>query len=137
MKAYVEKHEQTIATKAEIMLDHFISKIVNTKKLKGKAKGIVATQSIESAIRYFFALQKLLEEKGNPFRIAVAFSGKKKINGIEYSEESINHFPPGLDTGSPNDPGYITDRVARYFDHDEYRLLVVANKYLTGFDHRN
>ncbi len=134
LKAYVEKHEQTIATKAEIMLDHFISKIVNTKKLKGKAKGIVATQSIESAIRYFFALQKLLEEKGNPFRIAVAFSGKKKINGIEYSEESINHFPPGLDTGSPNDPGYITDKIARYFDHDEYRLLVVANKYLTGFD---
>ena len=134
LKAYVEKHEQTIATKAEIMLDHFISKVVNTKKLKGRAKGIVATQSIESAIRYFFALQKLLEERRNPFRIAVAFSGKKKINGIEYSEESINHFPPNLDTSKPTDPGYISDKIARYFDLDEYRLLVVANKYLTGFD---
>jgi type I restriction enzyme R subunit len=134
LKAYVERHEQTIATKAEIMLDHFISKVVNTKKLKGKAKGIVATQSIESAIRYFFALEELLKEKGNPFRIAVAFSGKKKVNGVEYTEENINHFPPDLDTTKPTDPGYISDKIARYFDKDEYRLLVVANKYLTGFD---
>lgn len=134
LRAYVEKHEQTIATKAEIMLDHFITKVVNTKKLKGKAKGIVATQSIESAIRYYFALQKLLEARGNPFRIVVAFSGKKKVDGIEYSEENINHFPAGIDTAKPTDPGYITDKIARYFDHDEYRLLVVANKYLTGFD---
>lgn len=134
LRTYVERHEQTIATKADIMLDHFINKIVNTKKLKGKAKGMVVTQSIESAILYYFALKKLLEEKGNPFRIAIAFSGKKKIKGIEYTEDSINNFPPALDTAKPTDPGYITDKIARYFDMDEYRLLVVANKYLTGFD---
>jgi len=134
LRIYVERHEQTIATKADIMLDHFINKIVNTKKLKGKAKGMVVTQSIESAILYYFALKKLLEEKGNPFRIAIAFSGKKKIKGIEYTEDSINNFPPALDTAKPTDPGYITDKIARYFDMDEYRLLVVANKYLTGFD---
>lgn len=134
LRTYVERHEQTIATKADIMLDHFINKIVNTKKLKGKAKGMVVTQSIESAIRYFFALQQLLEAKGNPFKIAIAFSGKKKIKGIEYTEDSINNFPPALDTTKPGEPGYITDKIARYFDMDEYRLLVVANKYLTGFD---
>ncbi|HVT84293.1 MAG TPA: type I restriction endonuclease subunit R [Chitinophagaceae bacterium] len=134
LRTYVERHAQTIATKADIMLDHFINKVVNTKKLKGKAKGMVVTQSIDSAIHYYFALQKLLEERGNPFRIAVAFSGKKKIKGIEYTEESINNFPTALDTAKPADPGYITDKIARYFDMDEYRLLVVANKYLTGFD---
>lgn len=63
LRAFVEKHEQTIATKAEIMLDHFISNEVNKKKLKGKAKAMVATQSIESAIRYYFALKELLEKQ--------------------------------------------------------------------------
>lgn len=134
LKAFVERNPQTIATKAEIMLDHFITKVVTPKKLKGKAKAMVVTQSIESAIRYYFALQKLLEQKGNPFRIAVAFSGKKTVEGNEYTEDTINHFPAQLDTAKPTDPGYITDTIARYFNMDDYRILVVANKYLTGFD---
>ena len=134
LKAFVEKDPQTIATKAEIMLYHFVTKVVNAKKLKGKAKGIVATQSIESAIRYYFALKDLLAKKGNPFRIAIAFSGSKRINGNEYTEDNLNNFPAKLDTLKPTDPGYITDKIARYFNKDEYRLLVVANKYLTGFD---
>jgi type I restriction enzyme R subunit len=66
LRAYVERDKQTIATKAEIMLDHFLSKLVNTKKLKGKAKAMVATQSIESAINYYFALKELLA-KGQSF----------------------------------------------------------------------
>lgn len=82
LRAFVERDEQTIATKAEIMLDHFVSKLVNTKKLKGKAKAMVATQSIESAIRYYFALTDLLAKMGNPFKIAIAFSGAKTIKGI-------------------------------------------------------
>lgn len=134
LRSFVEQNKQTIATKAEIMLDHFITKLVNTKKLKGKAKAIVASQSIESAINYYFALKKLLEERGNPFKIAIAFSGSKKIKGIEYTEDSMNDFPASLDTAKPTDPGYISDKIARYFDMDEYRILVVANKYLTGFD---
>ena len=134
LRAFVERDAQTIATKAEIILDHFINKIANTKKLKGKAKAIVASQSIESAIRYYFALKELLEKKGKPFRIAIAFSGSKKIKGIEYTEDTLNDFPSGLDTAKPTDPGYITDKIARYFNLDEYRILVVANKYLTGFD---
>lgn len=120
LKAYVERHEQTIATKAEIMVDHFVTKLFISKKLKGKAKAIVATQSIESAIRYFFAIQRLLNERGNPFKAVIAFSGKKTVDEIEYSEDSINGFPE-KDTRDK-------------FDEDEYRILVVANKYLTGFD---
>jgi type I restriction enzyme R subunit len=134
LRAFVERNPETIATKAEIMLDHFITQVVNTKKLKGKAKAMVVTQSIESAIRYYRALEKLLESKGNPFRIAIAFSGKKTVDGLEYTEDTINNFPPHLDTARPTDPGYISDKIARYFDMEEYRILVVANKYLTGFD---
>lgn len=120
LKAFVEGHKQTIGTKAEIMLDHFISQVVNTKKLKGKAKAMVITQSIQSAIYYYFALQEHLQKRGNPFKIVIAFSGKKTIDGIESTEESINGFPE-KDTREK-------------FRTDEYRILVVANKYLTGFD---
>ncbi len=136
LRNFVEQDQEPIGTKAEIMLDHFITKLVNTKKLKGKAKAMVATQSIESAIYYYFNLKQLLEARGNPFRIAIAFSGSKRLKGkgIEYTEDSINDFPAALDTAKPTEAGYISDKIARYFDLDEYRMLVVANKYLTGFD---
>lgn len=120
LRAYVEKHKQTIGTKAEIMLDHFASSVVNTKKLSGKAKAMVVTQSIESAIRYYQALQQLLDKRGNPFKIVIAFSGTKEMDGIEYTEAQMNGFPES--------------ETKDKFDEDEYRILVVANKYLTGFD---
>lgn len=120
LRAFVERNKDTIATKAEIMMEHFISKIVNTKKLKGKAKGMVITQSIESAINYYQSIKNILNEKGNPFKIVIAFSGSKAVGGIEYTEDSLNGFPE-KDTRDK-------------FDEDEYKILVVANKYLTGFD---
>ncbi len=120
LRAYVERSQQTINTKAEIMLEHFIPQVVNAKKLKGKAKGMVVTQNIVTAIRYHKAITCLLEAKGNPFKALVAFSGTKEVDGVEYTEAEINGF-------SESD---TKDR----FDTDEYRLLVVANKYLTGFD---
>ncbi len=120
LRAYVESSQQTINTKAEIMLEHFIPQVVNTKKLKGKAKGMVVTQNIETAIRYHRAISRILEKNSNPFKALVAFSGTKEVDGIEYTEADINGF-------SEND---TKDK----FDTDEYRLLVVANKYLTGFD---
>lgn len=134
LKGFVERHPQTIAVKAEIMLDHFITNVVNTKKLKGKAKAIIATQDIKSAIRYFQAVKRLLADKGDPFRAIVAFSGTKTVDGIDYTEENINDLPSHLDNSKPGDPNYINDKLARYFNMDEYRILVVANKYLTGFD---
>jgi type I restriction enzyme R subunit len=120
LRAFVEQHKQTIAIKADIVVDHFITKIVNTKKLKGKAKAMMVTQSIESAIKYFFAIQKILKEKGEPFKAVIAFSGKKKIDGFEYTEDSIN--------------GFAEKDTRDKFDSDDYKILVVANKYLTGFD---
>lgn len=120
LRAYVERNQQTINTKAEIMLDHFVSQVVNAKKLKGKAKGMVITQNIETAIRYYKAISRLLDDMGNPFKILIAFSGAKEVDGIEHTEAEMNGF-------SEND-------TRDYFDKDDYRLLVVANKYLTGFD---
>ena len=120
LRSFVERDEQTIATKSEIMLEHFISKVVNTKKLKGKAKGIIATQDIKTAILYFFAIKKKLEEQGNPFKAIVAFSGKKEHKGISYTEDDLN--------------GFASKDISDKFDTDEYRLLIVANKFLTGFD---
>jgi len=120
LKAFVEKNPSTIATKAEIMMEHFIKNIINAKKLKGKAKGMVLTQSIESAINYYFAIDNILQSQGRPFKILIAFSGQKNVRGNEYTEAGIN--------------GFSDKDTKEYFDKDEYRLLVVANKYLTGFD---
>lgn len=120
LRAYVERHKQTIGTKAEIMIEHFISKVFNTKKLKGKAKAMVITQNIESAIRYYQAINQIVHDKGNPFKIAIAFSGKKIVDGIEYTEPDLN--------------GFAEKDTRDNFDSDAYRILVVANKYLTGFD---
>ena len=102
------------------MMEHFVTQVFNKKKLKGKAKGMVVTQSIESAIRYYKALSKLVDGRGNPFKIAIAFSGKKKVDGVEYTEADMN--------------GFAESKTREKFAEDCYRLLVVANKYLTGFD---
>jgi len=120
LRTFVEQNKQTIQTKAEIIVEHFISNIVNKKKLKGKAKGMVVTLNIESAIKYFFSIRDILKDKGDKFKAIVAFSGTKTLDGVDYTEDSINGFA-GKD---------IKDKL----DSDEYRLLVVANKFLTGFD---
>ncbi len=120
LRTYVERHQQTINIKADVILGHFIPNIVNPKKLKGKAKGMVVTQDIETAIRYYQAIQHNLEAKGQPFKVLIAFSGTKEVDGIEYSEAEIN--------------GFSESKTRDFFDEDEYRLLIVANKYLTGFD---
>lgn len=118
LRSYVEGHKETIAVKADIMVSHFLEQVVGPKKLKGKGKGMVVTRNIETAIHYFFAIRDAL--KGQPFKAMIAFSGKKRVEGIEHTEESINGFP--------------AKDIEEKFDSDEYRLLVVANKYLTGFD---
>jgi type I restriction enzyme, R subunit len=120
LRAYVERSQHTINTKAEIMLDHFIPQVVNTKKLRGKAKGMIITQNIEAAIRYYRAVTKMLDAQGNPFKALIAFSGEKTVDGVKYTEADMNGFPEG--------------ETRDKFDTDDYRLLIVANKYLTGFD---
>ena len=120
LRAYVERSQQTINTKAEVMVEHFVGNVVNTKKLRGKAKGMIVTQNIETAIRYYTAVEAELVRRGNPFKALIAFSGEKEVDGIKYTEAEMNGFPE--------------EKTRKEFDKDAYRLLVVANKYLTGFD---
>ena len=120
LRGFVEKNPSTIATKTEIIIDHFINNIVKTNKLKGKAKAMVVTADIQTAILYHKAIIKKLHAIGDPFGAIVAFSGKKELDGIEYTEDSIN--------------GFDSKDIAQNFDSDHYRVLIVANKFLTGFD---
>jgi type I restriction enzyme R subunit len=120
LRAYVESHQQTIDAKAALMADHFITQVAGTKKLRGQARAMVGTRNIESAIRYFFAIRAELKKANAPFQAIVAFSGTKKVDGIEYTEDSLNGFP--------------SKDIPDKFKESGYRLLVVANKFLTGFD---
>ena len=68
LRAYVEGHKETIAVKADIMVGHFLEQVVGAKKLKGKAKGMVVTRNIETAIRYFFAVRDALKRRTRPLK---------------------------------------------------------------------
>ena len=120
LRAYVEAHKQTIGTKAALMVNHFMDHVVKPKLLKGQARGMVVTRNIESAIRYFFAIREELKKANADFQPIIAFSGKKVVDGIEHTEDSLNGFPEKEIRENLKQPGY--------------RLLVVANKFLTGFD---
>ena len=81
---------------------------------------MVVAADIQTAILYHKAIVKKLHAIGDPFGAIVAFSGKKELEGIEYTEDNIN--------------GFDSKDTADKFDSDHYRVLVVANKFLTGFD---
>ncbi|KVH40786.1 type I restriction endonuclease subunit R [Burkholderia cepacia] len=120
LKVFVEASPRTIEVKAKIMVDHFMSNVWQAKKLKGKAKAMVVTRNIECAIRYFFAIRTALQEANAPFKALVAFSGEKLVDGIKYTEDGLNGIP--------------SRDLPEEFEKDEFKILVVANKYLTGFD---
>lgn len=120
LRGYVERETKTIEAKAEVMISHFDAKIFRNHKLKGMAKAMVVTKDIECAIKYYQALQSIAVEKKLPYKILIAFSGTKNYGGRDYTEASLNGFPES--------------KTAEEFEKDENRILVVANKYLTGFD---
>lgn len=118
LRAYVESHPFSIREKAIVMIDHFHSEV--RKQIKGKAKAMVVTKSINNAIEYYKAFNEYLKEINSPYKAIVAFSGKRTINGIDYEEAQLNGFPSG--------------DIPRIFKKNEYRFLIVANKFQTGFD---
>ncbi|WP_295057228.1 DEAD/DEAH box helicase family protein [uncultured Fibrobacter sp.] len=120
LRQAVERDSKTIGAKADVMLTHFDAKIFRSRKLKGQAKAMVVTKDIECAIQYYNALNGLIEELNLPFKILIAFSGSKNIGGKEFTEAEMNGFPDS--------------QTAEKFESEDYRILVVANKYLTGFD---
>jgi len=120
LRAYVEGHPFAIAEKAKIMIDHFHADVRHL--INGEAKAMVVTKSINAAIQYRQAFDKYLEEIHSPFKAIVAFSGKKTYKGIEYDEVSMNNFAENK------------NNIPKNFKKSEYKFLIVANKYQTGFD---
>lgn len=120
LRAYVEGHEFAIAEKAKIMIDHFHRDVKHL--IDGQAKAMIVTKSILAAIKYKHAFDEYLKEIKSPFKAIVAFSGKKEYKGIDFDETSMNSF-----ISHKND-------IPKNFKKKEYRFLIVANKYQTGFD---
>lgn len=118
LRAYVESHPFSIREKAIVMIDHFHSEVRG--RIGGQAKAMVVTKSIKNAIQYYFAFNAYLGEIHSPYRAIVAFSGKKTVDGAEYDEARLNGFP-GSD-------------IPKEFKKSNYRFLIVANKFQTGFD---
>ena len=145
LRGAVERDPKTIAAKADVMLSHFDAKVFRSHKLKGKAKAMVVTKDIECAIKYYQALTRIVVEKELPYKILIAFSGEKRI---QHQEPSIYPITDNLygsiaaeenrgvwaDYTEAGMNGFPDTKTAEKFDTDDYRILVVANKYLTGFD---
>lgn len=118
---YVNQHEHTIRTKSYIMLTDFVEH--SFSQIAGQAKAMVVTGSRAHAVLYFREFQRILEEEPEtfPFKVLVAFTPfTDKDTGEKYREEELN------DIGSAD--------IAEAFKKPEYRILIVANKYQTGFD---
>lgn len=120
LRAHVEGNEFAIMEKAKIMLDHFHREVRHL--INGEAKTMVVTKSILSAIKYKKAFDEYLKEIKSPYKSIVAFSGKKSYKGVEMDETTMNNFV-----------AYKTD-IPKNFKKSEYRFLIVADKFQTGFD---
>ncbi|EAJ7573268.1 type I restriction endonuclease subunit R [Campylobacter upsaliensis] len=118
LRAYVTNHIATIEKKATIMIEHFFQNIC--KKIGEKAKAMVVTSSRENAVKYYLFFKKYLQKNHPEYQALVAFSGVKEINGESYSEVGLNGFSEAM----------LKDE----FKKDDYRFLIVAEKYQTGFD---
>lgn len=118
LKAYVTNHIATIEKKATIMIEHFFQNIY--KKIGEKAKAMIVTSSRENAVKYYLFFKKYLQENYPQYQALVAFSGDKEIDGKNYSEVGLNGFSEAM----------LKDE----FKKDNYRFLIVAQKYQTGFD---
>ena len=116
---FVSLHPHNIAQKTEIMVEHFRN--VTMQKIGGRAKAMVVTSSRLHAVRYKMAFDKYIQEKGyTGLKTLVAFSGSVKDGEITYTEPELNQFKES--------------ETAARFDTDAYQVLIVAEKYQTGYD---
>lgn len=120
LKQFVSRHERTIAKKVAIIVEHFRGSV--SDELGGKAKAMIVTSSRLHAVRYRLAVDAYLKSIGSPFKALVAFTDivKDPKDSKEYTEAKMNGFPEAA----------TADR----FEADEYRFLIVASKFQTGFD---
>jgi len=117
---WVDIHPHTITEKTQIILDHFRSKTVN--RMEGKARGMVVTRSRLHCVKFKLEFDKQMSELDLPYQAIVGFSGKviDGDTGQEYTESSMNDFPES--------------ETEQRLKHPENRILIVNNKFQTGFD---
>jgi len=118
LKSFVELHPHAIGEKVRLMVEHFVAQAQG--EIAGKAKAMIVTRSRLHAVRYKLAVDKCLAERGHRFKALVAFSGTVPDGGKHYTESNMNGFPEA--------------QTAKVFDQPDYRFLIVANKFQTGFD---
>jgi len=116
LKIFVESHEHAISKKTALIIDHFMDNVIRKQKINGLAKAMIVTSSRRNAVKYKIAFDRYLASTSNPFKAIVAYSGE--IDG--QTEAALNHFSSAA----------IPDE----FKKSEYRFLIVANKFQTGFD---
>ena len=118
---FVSFHPHELGQKTEIIIEHF--RQVVSKKIGGRAKAMVVTSSRLHAKRYFEAFKKYINDKGyNDIKVLVAFSGVVKDDDC----------PDGI--SEPQLTGYGEKQLPEVFNQDDYKILIVADKYQTGFD---
>jgi len=117
---YVSLHEHAIEQKVATIAEHFNAFVA--PQIKGLAKAMIVTRSRLHAVRFKLALDRYLKQQGYPYRALIAFSGtvKDPADGLSYTETGMNGFPES--------------QTAETFKQAQYRFLVVANKFQTGFD---
>lgn len=116
---FLTLHPHNLSQKTEVMVEHF--RQVVSKKINGKAKAMLITPSRLHAVRYKQEFDRYIKEKGySDIHTLVAFSGTVRDNGVEYTE--------------PQMTGYSEKELPKKFNTDAYQLLIVADKYQTGYD---
>jgi type I restriction enzyme R subunit len=119
---FVSLHPHNLAQKTEIIIEHF--REIVSKKIGGKAKAMLVCGSRLHAKRYFEEVNKYIKARGyqKEIKILVAFSGRVMDD----------NYPDGV--AEPDLTGYGEKELPEAFEKDEYKLLIVADKYQTGFD---
>ena len=124
LKSFVELHPHAIGEKIAVCVEHFAAQVAG--EIDGRAKAMIVTRSRLHAVRTKIALDGYLADKGPPWKALVAFSGTVNDGGESYTESGMN---------SAGQDHVISDRqTATEFEKPEYRFLVVASKFQTGFD---
>jgi len=118
LRLFVDLQEHAISQKIAIMVEHFTSQVAH--RIDGEAKAMIVTRSRLHAVRYKLALDQHLRETNYPYKSLVAFTGTVHDGGIDYSESNMNGLPES--------------QTAERFRRKEYRFLIVAEKFQTGFD---
>ena len=115
----VRLHSYTIGQKVAIIVEHFRETV--GPLLSGHGKAMIVTDSREAAVRYMNQTNAYIKERGyNHIHALVAFSGEISVDGVPYTESRMNKV------GS--------NEIADEFDSERYQVLIVAEKFQTGFD---